>query len=117
MAQQTQNPQAEIYFDPNQYITDLMGEIGFDEMPEAERAKMHDRIEKQMTQIILDTIAMEADAYAYDEALAESTEETAIQDFVGKIIEYSPDAQVRIFQALDGFYSEMVEAYKQFFAK
>ncbi len=102
------------YFEPETYIEDLMKDIGFGNVPEDEKKQIHDGLNEQITQIILNSTSLYVEPEQIDETLASYGNLKDLGKFIEKLIEASPDAQMAIIEALDKFYAETIESYEYF---
>lgn len=102
------------YFVPDIYIKTLMEDIGFGDASEAEKDQMYKGLSEQVTHLILNAISLYVEPEEIDEALINHGDLENLADFIEKLVDISPEAQMAIIEALDRFYAETVETYEQF---
>ncbi|GAF71126.1 unnamed protein product [marine sediment metagenome] len=102
------------YFDPNAYITSLMEDIGFSDASGEEKEQMYKGLSEQTSHLILNAVSLYVEPEQIDEALVQHGDLNNLAEFIKKLVEISPEAQLAILEALDGFYAEIVETYEHF---
>lgn len=102
------------YFDPDAYIESLMKDIGFGDASSEEKEQMYKGLNEQITHLILNAISLYVEPEQIDEALMKHGDLKDLGEFIEKLVETSPEAQMAIVEALDSFYAETVETYEEF---
>lgn len=103
-----------VYFEPTAYINSLMEEIGFGNANENEKEAMQKGLEEQLSYLITNAISLYVEPEQMDEAILHYADLKDMGDFIEKLVEISPEAQLAIMETLDNFYEETVETYKEF---
>jgi hypothetical protein len=98
-------------FDVKEFIDSLIYDMGMkDEDPEKVKI-LRDGIEKQINEIMLNTASLYTDPEVIDMILEEYKDQDDLAYLCAKLIEYSPRVQLEIFNALDDFRNQTMEAY------
>ena len=103
-----------IYFDPDAYIESLMKDLGFDKAPKEEQDQMYKELNEQITHLVTNAVSLYVEPEQIDETLINYEDLKDVGEFIEKLVEISPEAQVAIIEALERFYDETVETYEHF---
>ena len=109
----TSNPST-VYFDPDAYIESIMKDMGFDEASKELQDQMYKELNEQVSHLILNSISLYVEPEQIDETLVNYGDLKSLAEFIKKLAEISPEAQMAIAEALERFYAETIETYEHF---
>lgn len=107
------NTPSPAYFDPDAYISSLMGAIGFEDASDSEKDELYELLLEQMNRIVLNAISKSVDGEQLDEALVNEKNNDDLSQFVRRLVKNSPEAQIAVVEALDSFYEQSLDAHKR----
>jgi len=99
-------------FDPDDFIESLIDEMGLKDAEPEQKETLRQLIGNQVTELIINTASLHMDPDLV-EAVAEKFPKEAEDPvyFTRMLIQYSPEAQMAIAEALDTFYDEQMEDF------
>ena len=104
---------SQTYFEPVEYINNLMYELGFENASDELKKEMYKGLSEQVTTLITNAVALYVEPEEVEEALIMHGNLEDFGEFIKKLIEISPEAQMAIVKALDHFYEDMLERHKR----
>lgn len=110
----TMQTQLKTYFEPEVYIDSLMKDIGFENAAQKQKEQMRAGLNEQISHLIINAISLYVEPEHVETALIKHGNLTDLGQFIAKLVEISPSAQMAIVEALDNFYTETVEAHEYF---
>ncbi|MBU0577215.1 hypothetical protein KJ742_02830 [Patescibacteria group bacterium] len=98
-------------FDPKEFIDSLISEMGMADREPEELAEIRGAIEQQMNHIVLKTTAIYLEPEVIDEVLEEQKDTEDFMYLVSRFIKFSPRVQLAIYDELDEFKEQTLEAF------